>query len=172
MPRKSAAGFTLIELLVVIAIIAIIAAMAVPGLLRARMSGNEASAIGSLHSIRNGQMNFSANCGYGAFAGSLAELYQPPIPGGESFISAALKNDPSQKTGYIIAMTPGAAVVGLPPACNAATQVATYAVTATPVTVNATGTRYFFMNGSTIWQDLAAIVPVQTGSPATGRPIR
>lgn len=51
-------NFTLIELMIVVAIIAIIAAIAIPGLLRARISSNETSAVGSLRSTSTAENQF------------------------------------------------------------------------------------------------------------------
>ena len=136
-------GFTLIELMIVVAIIAIIAAIAIPNLLRSRMSANEAGAVSAMRTISTGEVGFQSAAfqdadgdGVGDY-GTLAQLADPDGGGATPpFIDQVL--GAGQKHSYTFACVPVAGGAGAP---------ATYTCTAAPLSAQS-GRRQFFVDES------------------------
>lgn len=101
-------GFSLIELLIVVAIILIIAAIAIPNLLRARTSANEAAAAASVHAIVIAEVGYANAYPSVGYAAALANLGGPPpctpVPATgcflDNFLATAIPGS-GGKSGYV-----------------------------------------------------------------------
>jgi type IV pilus assembly protein PilA len=165
-------GFTLVELLIVVAIISIIAAIAVPGLLRARMSANEAAAVAATRAISSSEAGYASSCGSGGYAIDLADLAKAPPASINAFISPDLSVNGVIKSGYVFALAKNGnpdTVDVVVVSCNAAgsTLASSFLANAVPSIVGQTGTRFFATDTpGTIYVDPSAPIanPIPTGT--------
>jgi len=159
---KKQKGFSLIELLIVVAIILIIAAIAIPNLLRARISANESSAVGSIRTINTSEISYATSFPTTGFSATLVALGQgganPCVP---AVGAACLVDDvlaAGTKSGYLFPYVQVAGVAGGPSVA--------YTVNGNPQQPNQSGVRGFF-------SDASGVIRAANPSPAlvTSAPI-
>jgi type IV pilus assembly protein PilA len=141
-------GFSLIELVIVVAIILIIAAIAIPSLVHARMSANEASAANSVRTINTAQVTYQSTYPTMGYANSIPALGPPastgcpasgPVTANACLIDFGLASatvPSAAKSGYYFGMGVPA---GSPPNQG-------YTVGSAPAGFNQTGVRGFCSN--------------------------
>jgi prepilin-type N-terminal cleavage/methylation domain-containing protein len=154
-------GFSLIELLIVVAIILALAAMAIPNLLRSKMSANEASAVSSLRAIATAQTTYQITYPNSGFADELTKLAYPP-PGQPIDSNHAgiidwvlgCSSQPCPKAGYQFS-------IGNP----TGTPISGFTAVATPLLLGQTGRRGFCLD------QIARITQDPAGGPNCTKPL-
>ena len=141
-------GFSLIELLIVVAIILIIAAIAIPNLLRSKMSANNSAAASTLRTINTSEVTYATNFATQGYASTLAAL-GPPAGGcpttGPTAAAACLLDSTVGCAAATAAATPCPKsgfnfYLG---SLSAAAPFGDYEATADPITWESTGNRTF-----------------------------
>ena len=162
-------GFSLIELLIVVAIILIIAAIAIPNLIRAKISANEASAIHTVREITTAEIAYHSSYLNVGFAPDLASLGSPltgactPSSGSACLLDAQVSS--GVKSGYQL-FAAGFASSG-------ATENTEFVASAAPSTFNSTGVRSFcaVTDGVLRINPVGNTPPVATVAGCTAYPI-
>ena len=149
--RRRQKGFSLIELMIVVAIILIITAIAIPNLLGARMSANEASAVSSIRALNTACITYNAtyNIGFPAALSNLGPAAVADYTAADLIDSTLVTGG---KSGYNFIY-----VSGTPDATG---YISSYALNANPSAPGQSGVRFFY-------SDQSGVINYAYGTPAT-----
>jgi type IV pilus assembly protein PilA len=153
-------GFSLIELLIVVAIILIIAAIAIPNLMRARMSANESSAVGGVRTISTAEVSYNTTYPTIGYTSALSYLAGTASPCVSTSANACLIDSvlaSGTKSGYTYTMGLGS---------TTGTPQPTYNVVSTAVIPNQTGVRYFCSFEDAVVRYSSATIAANSCTPA------
>jgi type IV pilus assembly protein PilA len=139
--RQKEHGFTLIELLIVMSVMLILMTLAVPQMLKLTKQAHETSAIQSVRTIGQAQLQYNSAYPANGFSCSLATLGGDPKSGAPSAQAAQLIAPDlasGQKAGYTFAITNCTKVT-----VNNQDMITGYEITAVPTSIGRTGDRGF-----------------------------